>query len=109
MDSEVFSLNSKSEQAKILNKYFSSFQKSYVDATGCVSRLRSAMQKSVAPRQLHQVTNFLSAVYLPWTEIVETFIEYKIKSLDTQDQVRKITVRNPYYTEGIWIIDKYGI
>ena len=89
MDSEVFSLNSKSEQAKILNKYFSSFQKSYVDATGCVSRLRSAIQKSVAPRQLHQVTNYSSAVYLPWTEIVEIFIEYKIKSLDTQDQVRK--------------------
>jgi hypothetical protein len=62
-------------------------QRSFVDATFCLSKLDRSLKKAARLSVVNRRPKMAEEHFSPWTEIVEACIEYKIKSLDTQDQV----------------------
>jgi hypothetical protein len=73
MSEEVYNEDDPNVVTDLVLQYFQRLKKSYIDGTFCESLIVSILQQP-----------WRSKGHLPWTDIIDACIEYKLKCLDTQ-------------------------
>lgn len=72
--------------AKLVLKYFRNLKKGFIDGTFCESLIVNALQNC----------KFHCGAQIPWTDVIDACIEYKLKCLDTQVCQRSSPIQSTF-------------